>query len=117
MKTQVLNDLLGNLSLVNYVVGYIFVFIALILKWTWQTNDSIKNNKKTPEDWSWDFWWRDNAKPKILSAVQAVLVVFIVFRFSADYFNTVFTYAFALLVGLTLDHWVNNIKKMKTPLK
>jgi hypothetical protein len=113
MKTEVLNDFLGALTMVNYVVSFIFIFIALALKWIWQTIDSVKNNESTPVKFSWKYWAQDNLLPKVLSLISNIIVAFIVLRFGNELFGLTFSYAVAFGIGIALDYWVNRLKKMQ----
>ena len=112
MKNEILTDLLGNVSLVNYLVGFIFVVIAIIFKWCYKTIDSIKNNPKTPAKWDWNYWVENNLVPKLLSLLMNIIAVFIVFRFSNEILGVAFSYILSLVVGLALDYYIDKIKKM-----
>lgn len=112
MKQQILNDFLGQLTIVNYIVAFAFVFLALILKWTWKTLDSVKNNPKTPDKFTWSYWWRDNAYPKIVSCLSVLIAVFIILRFCNEITGRNFSYFIALVVGLYLDSFIHKLKKM-----
>ena len=83
MEHQILSDFLGSLSIVNYIVAFAFVLIALIAKWTYKKLDSVKNSPKTPSQFSWRYWWKDNIYPKLVSFVSNVISVFIILRFSS----------------------------------
>ena len=116
MKHQILSDFLGSLSIVNYIVAFAFVLIALIAKWTYKTLDSVKNSPKTPMQFSWGYWWKDNIYPKLVSFVSNVISVFIILRFSNDVIGQNFSYFFAVLVGFGLDFYVDKLKKMDPSL-
>lgn len=113
MKTQILNDLLGTVSLVNYIVAFIFVFLALTLKWIWKTIRAIKSDEKSPDKFILLYWIERNLIPKLLSLVANVISIFFIFRLSGDLFNVQFSYAFAIVVGFTLDYWIDRLKKIK----
>jgi amino acid transporter len=116
MKTQILNDLLGSLTIVNYIVAFFFVFLALLAKWTYKTIDGIKNSPHTPEKMDWTYWLKDNLYPKLVSLLSSVISVFIILRFSNDLVGQQFSYFFALVVGFGLDYFVDKIKKMQPKL-
>lgn len=113
MKKQITTDLLGSISFVNYVVGFIFVALALVFKWCLKTVDSIKNNPKTPSQWDWKFWRSENLKAKLLTLIAVIIAVFLCFRFATEKFGVTFTYFFALGVGLGLDYYIDSIRKQQ----
>lgn len=115
MKQDILKDLLGNLTLVNYVVAFIFVLLTLIVKWVWKTIDSVKNDIKTPNQFSWGYWFKDNIIPKFLSFTGNMIAVFIVLRFSNEIIGQTFSYFLAILIGFGLDYYVDKLKKMQKP--
>jgi len=112
MKTEILSDLLGVLTIVNYIVGFIFVFLALILKWIWKTIEGVKNSKNTPDKFNGTYWVNHNLIPKLLSFVAVMISVFILLRFIGDIVNIGFSYFFCLVVGLTIDYWIDRLKKI-----
>lgn len=117
MKTQIIHDLLGSLSLVNYIVAFAFVLLALLVKWTYKTIDGVKNSPKTPAKFSWAYWWKDNLYPKLVSVLSCIISVFIILRFSNELIGQNFSYFFAFVVGFGLDYFVDKIKKMDPKLQ
>lgn len=113
MKTDILTDLLGSLTLVNYIVAFIFVLLTLIVKWIWKTVDSVKNDNKTPKKFSWSFWFEDNIKHKLLSFIGNLIAVFILLRFSIEIIGVSFSYILAVGIGFALDAYVDKLKKMQ----
>jgi len=113
MKEEILKDILGNLSLVNYIVGFFFVLLALSLKWIWKTVQGVKHSSKTPNKFDKKFWWKDNAKPKILTLLANLISVFLIFRFTNEIIGVDFSYGIALFIGLGLDYYINKLKNAK----
>lgn len=116
MKSEILTAILGNLTMVNYIVGFFFVFLALILRWIWRTLDGIKNNPESPHKFDFWYWWEDNFKPKLLSFIANMISVYLIFRFADDFIGTTFSYVLALGVGLGLDYYVGVLKKKLNPV-
>jgi hypothetical protein len=116
MKQQLLSDFLGSLTIVNYIVAFVFVFLALIAKWTYKTLDGVKNSPKTPEKFSWAYWWKDNFYPKLVSLLSSIISVFIILRFSNDIIGQQFSYFLAIVIGFGLDYFIDKLKKMDPTL-
>jgi hypothetical protein len=116
MKQQLLSDFLGSLTIVNYIVAFVFIFIALILKWTWKTKDGVKTCPHSPEKFSWSYWWKDNLYPKAVSSISVLLTVFVTLRFCTEITGRVFSYLIAFLIGLSLDFIIDRLKKMAPKL-
>lgn len=113
IKQDVIADLLGNLSLTNYIVSLIFVSLTLILRWIWKTIDSVRHNHKTPHKFSFSYWFRDNIYHKLLSLIGNLISIFIILRFSNDIIGMNFSYFLTIVVGLGLDYFVDRLKKMQ----
>lgn len=113
MKQEIIADLLGNLTLVNYIVAFIFVMLTLMLRWIWKTVDSVKNNKHTPHKFSLGYWIKDNVIYKFLSFISNMISVFILLRFSNELIGQNFSYFLVIVVGFGLDYFIDRLKSMQ----
>jgi len=112
METEFLKAILGDLTIVNYVVGFFFVMLALIFKWSVKTYKGVKHNPKTPHKFSWTYWLENNIEPKLKAVISTIIVVYLTFRFAENIVGTAFTYAIAISVGLSIDAIIAKIKKL-----
>lgn len=111
-KAEVMTDILGSLSVVNYLVGFFFVILTLVLKWSWKTRNGVKKNPNSPSSFSWSYWFKHNFKPKFISFISNLIAVFLLFRFASEIAGTAFSYVLAVTIGLSLDYFVDKLKKM-----
>lgn len=104
--------ILGELTIVNYIIGFFFVLLALMFKWSVKTYRGVKHNAKTPHKFSWAYWFEHNFEPKVKSILSTIIVVYLSFRFAQDIVGTAFTYAIAISIGLSIDAIIAKIKKL-----
>jgi len=111
---QEINEkILGGLSLSDYLTGFIFAFIGMFLRWYYKTRKSIKYNPETPNRFIFSYWIKDNLLPKLLSILSTLVVIFITLRFPTELISINFSFWYAFVVGLSLDYFVDKIKKIK----
>ena len=118
MKTQIIAEFFGTLTVVQYIVGFVLVFITLILRWTFTTRRAVKKNPLTPKKFSLKSWWETNWLRKPKAFIQVVIITFLVFRFTPDIIGQTFSYVVAVSIGLAFDaykkkfiEWSKEIRK------
>lgn len=110
---QLALELLGkDLTPVVLVTAYIFSFAGMFLRWYQQYKDKGKPNPKTPRNFEWGYWFRDNLLPKLFGIFATIVILFISLRFPQELLGTVFSYAYAFGVGMSLDYISSLLKKL-----
>ena len=107
LKTNIFGKILNP---IGYISCYIFVFFGLIIKWYIQTKKSIKTNPRTPEKFSFKYWFWDNLLPKLQSLLVSGIIIFVCLRFSVEWFKMVPSMFFALGIGLGFDYLIDFVK-------
>lgn len=118
MKTEIFSNIFGTLTGVQYLVGFVFVIVAIILRWTFTTHKAVKKNPNTPKKFSLKYWWENNWLRKLKTFIQVVIITFLVFRFTPDIIGQTFSYVVAVSIGLAFDaykkkfiEWSKEIRK------
>lgn len=110
------NILGGTLTWVSYFSAMVFTIIGSFIRWYWKTYDAVKNNPNTPNKFSFSYWLKDNALPKLAGLVTNLMVVFVCLRFSVELFNIPFSMLLALGVGLLFDWFFDFLKNLQPNL-
>lgn len=104
-------NILGDLKPIDYVSCFIFVFIGLFLKWSFQTKNAVKNkNNDTPSKFSFKYWIWDNFLPKLQSLTTDVIIIFLCLRFAYEWFGRYPSMGFALAIGIGFDFFYDFVK-------
>ena len=104
--------LLGSFDVVWYIAAFIFAALGLFIRWSILTRRAIKWNPDTPDKFSWTYWLHNNLWPKAVSVLTTIVIVFLCLRFAGEWFGVVPTMAFAVVLGLAFDWFVDFIKGM-----
>ncbi len=102
----------GNFSFVWYIASFFFASLGLFIRWRFMAKQGVKNNPNSPEHFSWEYWFEHNLWPKLLSVLTTIVIVFLCLRFAGDWFGVVPTMAFAVVLGLAFDWFVDFVKKL-----
>lgn len=104
---EIINIIFGDYSLTQ-LFGYIWFFIIgyLIYGLNETTGRDIKS-KKTPEKWSWKFWFHDNWKRYLTT----ILCTYILFRFYSEMCGHELSYYDMLGIGIIGDGLAATLKK------
>jgi hypothetical protein len=105
--------LIGDLGVAKFIAAFIFAIIGVVLSLLWSTTTRNPSSDKSPEHFSWNFFWSDNTKRILRSIVSTLLTVFVSIRFVKDLLGIEFSMATCFLIGLFLDQVVFIIKKKK----
>lgn len=71
--------LLGNLPVISFVAAMIFALIGFGVQKRLSYNKG-KDSKRTPKEFSWKFWFKDNWD----DIVFQFIIIFIIVRFAPD---------------------------------
>ena len=113
LSQQIIAQLLGeSLTPVVLLVAYIFAYIGIFFRWFWMYQTKGKIDPTTPVKFNLNYWLRDNLLPKLFSVMATFLLIFISLRFAQELIGNVFSYWYALGVGLGLDYFASLLKKL-----
>jgi len=112
--------LFGSTSFGVYLACFILALCGLFFRWYVTTKRGIKNNKnETPVKWNWEYWWKDNLVPFLLSLLFHVVTIFLSLRFVAEILPDNFQLPIgfvAVLFGICFDLLVNWWQNKKLPV-
>lgn len=90
------------------LMAYLFFFIiGYIIYGLNETSARDKSSSRTPEKWSWKFWFKDNLRRYFTT----LLCSYVLFRFYTDMSGHPFGYFDALSLGLIGDGIAATLKK------
>jgi hypothetical protein len=110
---EIASYLIGDLGVAKFVAAFIFAIVGVVLSLLWSTTVRNPASPRSPEHFSWNFFWNDNTIRILKSIISTVLTVFISIRFMNDLIGIEFSMASCVLVGLFQDQVVLLIKKKK----
>ena len=76
-----------------------FFLIGYLIYGLNEASNRDKLSPRTPRNWNWKFWFRDNWRRYLTS----ILTTYIFFRFYVEFVGHPFTYFEALMLGLIGD--------------
>ena len=112
MWTEVLKQILGDLTTVQVFAGFFFAFAGVLIKWWVASTQSVKLSPKTPDKFSLVYWISTSVH-KLIGIVVTIVIVFLTMRFASELLGQTFSYFYCLGVGLALDSIVEYISKKK----
>jgi hypothetical protein len=108
---EIASYLIGDLGVAKFAAAFIFAIIGVVLSLLWSTTVRNPSSDKSPQHFSWKFYWFDNARRILKSVVSTLLTVFVSIRFVNELLGVEFSMATCFLIGLFLDRVVVFIKK------
>lgn len=110
---KVTDYLFGSIPVQMLIGAGVFVIIGVLISKTLDAATRKPDNIASPYNWSWKYFWNDNNRRIINSAVSSVLIVFCSLRFSKDLFGAELSMIYALIIGLCLDAVKIKFRKLK----
>lgn len=108
-QQQFIDIVTGGTSIGVMFGCFFFAFLGAVVNILIKVLRRDKNSKRTPVEFKWDFFWKDNLPRFIFSTILNILVVFISLRFSKELFNSELNPIFSLITGLTFDGLVGKL--------
>ena len=108
MKQEILNELLGGIAIIPFVVDVFYDFIGAALNLLMHSNERDVDSSRTPKDYSYLFLLKDNWK----RLVVGVILILIVIRFSQEMIGQQLTMYLAFIIGFSVDRLAGLIKKL-----
>lgn len=106
MENFILN-MLGPLSLADYVAGMIFALLGVIISLRLDANTRDRLSPRTPSKFSWRFLILDNLQ----RLITGFIITFVSFRFAPEILKTDFSMFAAFMVGFAFDKIIELIKR------
>jgi hypothetical protein len=97
----------GDFTIIQLLAYAWFFIIGYIIYGLIETTGRDKLSPKTPQKWSWKFWFKDNWRRYLLT----ILCSYIFFRFYNELSGHPFGYFDAISLGLLGDGAATTIKK------
>jgi len=110
---SIIENLLGNLALSDYISAFIFAGLGLFLRHTMMVRKGIRKSSNTPNSFSWSYWFQNNFMTKITAILTTLITIFVTLRFSEEWFSTSVSMPFSFIIGLCFDYFFDVIKKMR----
>jgi hypothetical protein len=104
---------LNGLPLGTLFAAFAFAIIGLILNSTIKGVKRDPMSSRTPYEWSWKFWFRDNLPKWGKSIITTVLVIFVSIRFVNELTGKELSMFYAFSVGFAFD-WIVDLIISKT---
>lgn len=99
MKTEIINGLLGEKSIAEWIVSLIFVLLGIAISLYADSLSRDKSSPRTPNQFSVIFLIKDNS----LKILFSFFIVFTLIRFSKEIIDIDITYIKCLFLGLGFD--------------
>lgn len=103
-----MEDLFGTTNIGLVIAGFFWGAFGIILSLVIEINKRNVKSKRSPEHFSWAFFWRDNAVRIIVSLMCLIAAL----RFGTALGFPEYTTAGAFLIGLGSDKLVEQFKKL-----
>lgn len=104
---------LNGIPLGVLFAGFVFSFIGVLLNALLKTAKRDPLTEHTPVQFSWGFFWADNVKRFLKSALTTIIVIFISLRFFKELTGsgTELSMLYCFGVGFGIDMAIMAIKK------
>lgn len=107
MKTEILLNLIGSISIATFISGIFFGCLGALLSLLIDSNNRDVNSPGSPVHYSYAYLFRNNWKKILASFILIVVSI----RFCKDIFNLEPTMFVSFLIGLSWDALMTFIKK------
>mgnify|MGYP001009136545 CR=1 FL=1 len=108
MKQDFLNELLGGIAVVPFVVAVFYAFVGATLNLLIHSNKRDIDSPNSPKNYSYQFLFRDNWKRIAIG----IILILIVIRFSQEMIGQQLTMYLAFIIGFSVDRLAGLIKKI-----
>ena len=116
VQSEVVNNLLGELSISDYITAFIFALMGLIIRQYFVIKKSIKTNKKTPDNFDPKYWFKHNFFTRTTGVLVTVIVIYLCLRFSVEWFGMKVSWGLSFTLGFSFDYILDFIRKKQNKL-
>lgn len=106
---------LNGLPLGTLFAAFIFALVGLAIRALVIAQYRDPASPRTPQQWSWAFWRKDNLPRLLNSAALTILVIFVSIRFVNELTGKELSMFYALGLGLFFDWAVGALIKKAKP--
>lgn len=106
MIQEILNSLLGNKTVTQYISSFLFILIGVLISIRLGAFKRDKESPNTPFKFSNKFLAQDN----IIRAIGSICIAFVFVRFGEEITGKKITEFQALLLGITFDQLIVEIQ-------
>lgn len=110
---NIINLLLGDVSINTYTACIIFALIGIIIRHGIVVKRGVKHSPHTSYKFSLPYWIHHNLYDKITVTLTSILMIFASVRFSIELFNVEVTMFYSFLLGLGFDYLVDKLNKLR----
>lgn len=100
MKKELLGYLLGFATPALALASFSFACFAAFVMYMVRTSKRDKDSERTPEQWSWDFFWKDTWRRIVTTFILIILALRLLFNWEM---KTSYVIALAIVIGLISD--------------
>lgn len=95
------------------IAGFVFAFLGVLLNALLKTAKRDPMTSGSPVQFSWKFWWNDNVKRFLKSALTTIIVIFISLRFFKELTGagSELSMIYCFSIGFSIDLAIMAIKK------
>ena len=108
----------GEMTTGVFIAALFFASLGWFLYKSWTAKKRDVSSSRTPQNWDWKFWIKDNIHEAFIHGV----VMFLLIRFapdlviyfapdSADFFHSADPMLLALVLGFAKGYLINKVKK------
>jgi len=125
-KTDVISGLLGDLSMADYTVAFIFAGIGILIRTGIVTRNGVVDpTNDTPMKFSLSYWFWHNLPYKSFVVLLNVCIIFVSLRFPKDiteyigmqWLSSMATNFYAFILGLLLDYIIDKMRKKSEAIR
>lgn len=113
MIQEILNEVLGNKNIAQYVAAFFFIFLGVLVSIRASATSRSVESDATPAKFSYKFLTLDNFS----RAVSSIAISFAFIRFGEDITGREFTYFGVFLLGIGFDQAVAYLNKWQSGIR
>jgi len=104
---------LNGMPLGVLFAGFVFALMGVLLNALLKSNNRDPLNSRTPVEFSWGFFWNDNVRRLLKSALTTVIVIFLSLRFFKELTGggDAISMLYCFGVGFAIDKAIAALKK------
>jgi hypothetical protein len=105
---ETIKAIFGTENIPLVLAGYLWGFVGVVLSLYWSIKKRNKKSPRSPEAFSWSFFWSDNAQRLIVNALALAVLM----RFSHEILGKELTVWGAAVIGFNIDRLLNLLKNL-----
>lgn len=110
---QVMPYILGELTVVQWIVGLIFGWIGIAISFLLSYKNRKKDDLSTPNFFSFKFFIYDN----LLRFVTNFFTLLVVYRFMTEFVSFEYSPFYCLIIGIGIDSGIISLSKLESKVR